>query len=832
MMLIFSVFSLQAANYGKITGTVFDSKKTTPLVGANILIENSSLGAASDKNGNYVILQVPPGRYNVRCEMMGYKPMKIENVEVFAGRIATVQFPLEATVLDMDEVVVVAQKRIIEQDIGATTHSVSSEDIETLPTTTISDVLVTQPGVVSRNGLHFRGGRSGEITYMVDGIAVIVPQFADISSSEIINLNAIAEMQVISGTYSAEYGNALSGIINITTREGSSHLNGNVDIKSSKVGVETDSKNYNRNIIRFGLNGPLFSKKTNFLFTTTFDDRDSYLLDAMGNPFGFRKDQNYFVKISDRHINNIKLGLSASISDHIHQNYYHSWRYIPDMMWWKPRRNSQISNLSMTHTLRSNLYYSVNVHFNQYHYDSGDYDYSDLSAAYARDENKEFYTLNYVNDYEEHEQKTLGIKSDVLWQANSSNEIKAGVYFKQHEIYRFYVNPPYYANHQMDYYTRNPYEAAAYIQDKLNFSSIIISAGLRFDLAAANTHYWENPFDAVNGNTMSYKKSKVHTQLSPRLAASYPVSDKTVFHFGYGHYFQRPDYEILYKSQSDDNPPLSYDAKSDGKIDYKDNILISLKDGNGRYGNGDLKPEKTITYEFGLNQQLFDNYLLKISVYSKKITNLLGTRTFFAGDNPDWWETFTLHINEDFAYNNGIEFQFRKIYGTHLTGEIAYTYAVAEGSSSGPLERVGVEEANRQTLKFFPLNFDQRHTVNATGIFRFFNFRTTLLFQYGSGLPYTKGIRGVTEPYEINNKRLPENWTLDLKMDYQLKLFNTMSITPYLEIKNLTDRRNVVRVDPYTGKPDEMIGRTKEYAANPLNWGMPRIIYLGLNFKF
>ncbi|RKY95062.1 MAG: hypothetical protein DRQ06_04305, partial [Candidatus Hydrothermota bacterium] len=103
---------------------------------------------------------------------------------------------------------------------------------------------------------------------------------------------------------------------------------------------------------------------------------------------------------------------------------------------------------------------------------------------------------------------------------------------------------------------------------------------------------------------------------------------------------------------------------------------------------------------------------------------------------------------------------------------------------------------------------------------------------YGSGLPYTKGIRSVTEPYEINNMRLPENWTLDLKMDYQIRVLESMMIVPYLEIKNLTDRKNVVHVDPYTGKPDKSIGLTREYAANPLNWGMPRIIYLGLNFKF
>jgi hypothetical protein len=204
-----------------------------------------------------------------------------------------------------------------------------------------------------------------------------------------------------------------------------------------------------------------------------------------------------------------------------------------------------------------------------------------------------------------------------------------------------------------------------------------------------------------------------------------------------------------------------------------------------------------------------------------------------------------MHINEDFAYNNGFEIQFRKLRGKNIFGEINYRYAVDEGSSSGPLERVGVEEANRQTLKFFPLNFDQRHTVNAYLTFQFNKgeglklagipflekLRASLLFQYGSGLPYTKGTRGATEPYEINNVRLPENWTLDLKVDREIEV-GGFRVTPYLEIYNLTDRKNVVSVDSFTGKPDFSYGRTYEYAADPENWGPPRIIYLGLIMKY
>ena len=111
------------------------------------------------------------------------------------------------------------------------------------------------------------------------------------------------------------------------------------------------------------------------------------------------------------------------------------------------------------------------------------------------------------------------------------------------------------------------------------------------------------------------------------------------------------------------------------------------------------------------------------------------------------------------------------------------------------------------------------------------NLRASILFQYGSGFPYTKGTRGATEPYELYNARLSENWTFDLKMDREIELAG-FRLIPYLEIYNLTNRKNVVYVDSYTGKPDFSYGRTYEYAANPENWGPPRIIYLGLTMKY
>lgn len=151
--------------------------------------------------------------------------------------------------------------------------------------------------------MHFRGGRTGEVTYFIDGVPLKDPLFSDISSSEVINREAIAEMQVISGTYSAEYGNSMSGIINITTKEGGSRIRGELNVKSSGVGLEQASTDYNRNVIRATLSGPLIFKETNFFLSGNLDDRDNYL------PWDCRKDQNIFAKITDHHFENLRITL-------------------------------------------------------------------------------------------------------------------------------------------------------------------------------------------------------------------------------------------------------------------------------------------------------------------------------------------------------------------------------------------------------------------------------------------------------------------------------------------------------------------------------------------
>jgi len=817
-----------AENFGKIAGLVSDKTTGKPLAGANVFISELGLGAATDVDGKYFILKVPPGEYDVEFHYIGYKSVVVKDVKIRVNRVSYCDIESSESVLESEEIVVIGNRPLVDKDITATTRSVQYEDMKSLPVVNVNEVLTLQPGMVNDNGLHFRGGRSGELVYYMDGVPMVNPLYQEIRSTEVVNLGSVQEMQVISGTFGAEYGNSMSGVINITTKEGGKELDFDLDYRTSTIGFETASKDQNRHVFIGSISGPLFSQKNTFFLSANYDDRDSYL------PWGYRKEYNLFAKITDTHIKNLKISASANISNGNRKSYSHSYKYIPDMYWIEPNTESRMGQIGITHTLSHKLFYTLNFYGHYYHYDSGDFDYRDLTSAYRLDENNEFYEFNMVSSFEKNDQTTFGLQGNMIWQANAFNEVKGGFEYRRHDIKRFYISSPYEDDHILDDYRVNPYEGAVFLQDKINFKSLIVSAGLRFDFVAPNIDYYESPYDVFYGYLDRKKSSKTHTQLSPRLGISYPVLENTVFHFGFGHYFQRPAYQFIYKTLTDEM--------------YEENLIMNLRSGNGRYGNPDLQPEKTIQYEFGLSHQLFDDYLLNVAVYAKIMTDYTGTRTYYAGDSSatgeSYWETFSVHINEDFAYNNGVEVQLRKILGRNFFGEINYTYAVAEGSSSGPFERLGSEEANRQSLKFFPLDFDQRHSVNAVLTYKlnkgegyiagtpiFEDFTTTLVFSYNSGLPYTKGTRGATEPYEINNARLPETWNIDLRMDKKIYL-GQLTLIPYLEISNLTDRQNVLYVDPFTGQPDYIEGRTEEWAANPLNWGPPRLIFLGLRLRY
>ncbi len=282
IFLLLAFFHLPfAGTTGKIVGTVKDADTGQPLIGVNLTLENESTktGASSDEDGYYMILNVPPGTYTLTASYIGYSTVKLENIRVSVDRTVTKHIKMKLQALEGDEIVVEAKRPVVEMDRTYSSQTVSSETMEAMPVTEMEELIGLQPGVVEKDGeIHVRGGRAREISYIIDGIPV-TNSFSQSGGSLVeVDNNMIEELEVISGTFNAEYGQAQSGVINIVTKRPASKFRTSVnfylgDWLSNKEHLFMGIKNFNpvaeRNL-EIGLTGPIFSRKLGFVINARF----------------------------------------------------------------------------------------------------------------------------------------------------------------------------------------------------------------------------------------------------------------------------------------------------------------------------------------------------------------------------------------------------------------------------------------------------------------------------------------------------------------------------------------------------------------------------------
>jgi len=188
-------------------------------------LEGTGLGSSSDIDGFYAILNVPPGTYTLTVNYIGYATVKIENVQVSVDRTTTQEIKISSEAIEGETVVVEARRPIVEMDRTHSAAIVTAETIDLMPVTEVDEVIALQPGVVNSGGqLHFRGGRAREVTYVIDGVPV-TDSFSEQGGSMVqVQNNMIEELEVISGTFNAEYGQAQSGVVNIVTKNPASRF--------------------------------------------------------------------------------------------------------------------------------------------------------------------------------------------------------------------------------------------------------------------------------------------------------------------------------------------------------------------------------------------------------------------------------------------------------------------------------------------------------------------------------------------------------------------------------------------------------------------------------
>jgi len=237
-----------AANTGSVAGRVTDKRTGEALVGASVIVEGTELGNATDLNGQYQIINVPPGKYSVTASYTGYNEQRVTDVLVIQDNATRVDFKLSVTVIDIGKVIdVTATKtKLVQRQAVSVERVITSEDFTRLPVTQLSDLVGMQAGITQSRGgwTHIRGGRFDDVAYLVDGVAAQDALVGTLWSSPKPTTDALQSVVVITGGFDAEYGSAMSGIIKAVTKEGGSRTTGRVGYSTDDVFPASTGYNY------------------------------------------------------------------------------------------------------------------------------------------------------------------------------------------------------------------------------------------------------------------------------------------------------------------------------------------------------------------------------------------------------------------------------------------------------------------------------------------------------------------------------------------------------------------------------------------------------------
>jgi outer membrane receptor protein involved in Fe transport len=803
---------LIAGTTGKIAGRITDAATGEGLAGVNILVVGTPLGAATDVDGHYAIINVPPGRYDVRVRLVGYTPVTYQNVRVTADQTTAQDVKLEASAVELADIVVQAQRPMVQKDLTATMSVVSSEQIDLLPVRNFMEVLQLQAGVVGDgNRLYVRGGRSNEVSYLIDGMYVKDPVLGTLGTR--INNDAIAEMNFLSGTFNAEYGNALSGVVNIVTKDGTRDYTGSLEARTSEFGAR-EFTDMHEDRVSMTLSGPIGGEDATFFVTGERDATGSWL------PFGYDRTVSGLAKVGVRVLPQIKLSGSGRYTQNERQPYNHTYKYIPDQ-YIRIREYSRQGTLTLTHTVEQNLFYDLRLsYFNQSYYSGLDKELSEyLTTAlwdfHSAGNGQEFYSKATPVEITRNNTETFNVRGDLVWQLGKVNEVKFGAEVKKHNLWYYDIYDPARDHPYLTDFAKNPLEGAGYLQDKIELNALVINLGLRYDYANQLTSFRNNPLDPA-----SLMTSKPKSQLSPRLGVAHPVSDRTTLHFSYGRFFQNPDYSRLYENSQ-------YD--------------IAVRE--PLFGQPDLDAERTTAYEVGLSQQFGDFITGNFTAYYKDITGLIGTR-YLAPYVDGRFIGYTLYVNDAYANVRGFEVNLTMRRMGYVSGSLAYTYSVARGSASSETE--DYPGTTTSTL-LFPLSWDKPHSLSLNvsvyfpdgdgpgmfGATPLENMYWNFVLRAGSGLPYTPGGRRLGLGFiEKNSARMPATYSLDAEISKDWKIA-PVTLTAFVEVLNLTNHKNVVYVYSDTGSPDVTLegGHSVDYMQDPSNYGAPRRIRIGARLQ-
>jgi outer membrane receptor protein involved in Fe transport len=773
---VFVFGTARAGTTGQLSGTVHDAKTGEPISLASVAIPELKRGGVTDAQGNYVILNLPAGRYTVRVSLLGYVPVLRENVEIIQDFTTRLDFNVESTVLtNVPEVVIRGERPLIQKDNTGSAKFLSGDDIKYQPLRGYQDAVAQQSGVVNfklnidneaqnNNTLIVRGGRPNEVAYYVDGFSQQDPLTG--VSTTAINGDAISEIVVQTGGFNAEYGRINSGVVNLVTREGSEKYFGSAE------GIYGDIMRKSRGYKNFSasLGGPITPSMKSLTFyaagerkemqdrrpsITTSDVADPSQPGLFENgvlPSNESKTWSGIGKLSWKvgPLKTLKLG--GTFNEDKWRQYQNPYRFdLEHAPRFRDKNNSVYG--TWNHSLSTRSYYEVKANWFLTDRIRGDGVYFDDLTKYAFpvgvgnptfDPTETLFWFGADNpsgahvwdDFLHRKSSYVGFAADYANQLSKNFQIKVGGDYQRHTL-RYY-------NH---YFPTQLYEDSAGVLLPKNTLDV--------------DRYGYDPFGKESNDGLDGPKH-------PKVASLYGQTKYErlglVVNAGLRFDYLTPSTQAL---RSETNP-LQSDAGDSANVATRldpedleaskvyrrlsprlgigfpvsDRTLVHVNYGQffqqpnlqdlyvsyaflehkvntGGYfvgfGNPNLKPERTTAYEIGIAHTPTDRSRIEAAAYYKDVKDLVEITNI--PSNPN---NFSSYQNRDFATIKGLDLSYtlRRVGHTSMTASYSISWATGTGSVSQTQRNIAwtADEVPKMAT---PLAFDQRHKFSWNLDYRF-----------------------------------------------------------------------------------------------------------------
>lgn len=850
---------LAAQSTGAIAGRVTDDTTKRAISGALIWVDGGRQGATSDTSGAYRVRDVRAGWHRVRAARIGYRSVILDSVFVRSGETATLDFALVPEALTMDSIVVRGEvDQVLNPLATADVQAITGAEIRRLPVTTVAEAVALNAGTV---GESYRGGRIGESAFVLDGLGVKNQLDASTNTLGIqVPTEILTEASLVTNAFSARYGQALSGIINVVTRDAGDHWSGRVAYEGDRPLPRADDHGLDRAV--FTADGPL-GHGIGFVGVLNAQgqiDGDPVSAPAPTDPHDPRTAEPWvlphngaerldaagklIIPVNER--NTVRLfGLRSAAQQFLFDPAFkYDESFAP-----ATRTVGDLYSAHWQHTAAPEARHPFGSdirigYFNQDFirgqptntpsglvgaFSGQPLHFLDENIARAKDTVAAMNALPgyappalssnspwgvpafFLGDGSRGEldwnrYRELRFQGDFTLAAGPTTDFNFGGELERQHVETFqrvdaYVPVTGAVKDSVPPPTASdfqPQSAALYAETQMQIQDIALTVGLRYDQF--------DPRNATVGQRFGARRT-----ISPRLAMSTVLHGAT-FVASWGHFAQAPDFQYLVNSAFDD----------------------TTRTGRFRQGNPDLGFETATQYEFSVRGRPTEQTSLRVNGYVKRLDGLVASVPLSV--NPD----SAIFGNTDFGTVKGVEVILERELRDWWGARVAYTLQDAQATSTNPfllLNQFTIDpqgDTVRPARVQFPLDYDRRHAITVVlqarvpddlgprllGSPVFGGLEAAAIGRYASGLPYSRtNLAGDSIIGLPNSQRLPSQTQIDMLLRRSINLFGWRGGV-YLDVRNLLNAANIEAVRRDVGVPNPSTGELQAmaqaaYNANP-----------------